>query len=75
MKPAMNPKLVAWTLGFAGAALVAISQLDHITWQGVMAAVGGALLGILKLGPDMIRLSDLPPEIRESVRPSKPPKE
>jgi len=76
MKPAMNPKVVTFALLFAGTALVAVSQLDHFTWQGVVAAVGGALLGVLKLGPDMIRLSSLPPELRESVRPSqKPPSE
>ena len=69
MKPAMNPKLVAWCLGIAGAALVAVSQLDHFTWQGVCAAVGGVLLGILKLGPDMIRVSSLPPELQESIKP------
>ena len=59
-----------------GGALVTIAAVDHITWQVVLSTIGGALTaGIAmwdRLPPDAVRLSDLPKEIQDSVRPLPP---
>lgn len=56
-----------------GGALVTVAAVDHITWQVVLSAFGGALTGAMalwdKLPPDAVRISDLPKEIQDSVRP------
>lgn len=68
-KPGVNPRLVQVGLLVIGGILVAISQIEHLTWQSVVGVVGGALIGVLKVGPNQIKLSDLPLELQESVRP------
>jgi hypothetical protein len=82
LKPGMNPKLVAWAFAAIGAVFVQMSKVDHLSWQGVvnalltapdwhvgLAALGGAVVGTLKLGPGQIRLDSLPEEVRASLVP------
>jgi hypothetical protein len=82
LKPGINPKLVTWLLAAVGGVLVQMSKLDHVSMQGVvdalvavpdwhvgLAALGGAVVGMLKLGPGQIRVNDLPEEVRASLVP------
>lgn len=70
-----GPQLRILFMAFGGA-LVTIASVDSLTWQVVVSALGGALTAAMlawdKLPADAVRLSDLPKEIQDSVRP--PPK-
>lgn len=83
MKPGVNPKLVAWIFAAIGGVLVQLSKADSWTMQGILdallttpdwhaglAALGGGVVGTLKLGPGQIRLTDLPEEVRASMVPA-----
>jgi hypothetical protein len=82
VKPGMNPKLVAWLFAAIGGVFVQLSKVDHLSWQSAMdalltvpdwhvglAALGGAVVGTLKVGPGQIRVKDLPEEVRASLVP------
>lgn len=57
-----------WALGMLGAILVAVSHVESLTWTTAIAAVGGAILGNLKTGPNQISLTQLPAEFAEFMR-------
>jgi hypothetical protein len=78
----MNPKLVAWLFAAIGGVFVQLSKVDHLSWQSAvdallsvpdwhvgLAALGGAVVGTLKVGPGQIRVKDLPEEVRASLVP------
>jgi hypothetical protein len=56
-----------------GGALVTIASFDNLTWQVVVSTLGGALTAAMlawdKLPADAVRISDLPKEIQDSMRP------
>lgn len=60
-----------------GGALVTVAAADTLTWQVVLAAIGGAIAsGVAmwdRLPPDAVRISDLPKEVQDSVRPPPEP--
>lgn len=57
----------------AGGALVTIAAANQLTWQVVIGALGGALTAAVaawdRLPADAVRISELPKEIQDSVRP------
>ena len=59
-----------------GTALATIAAANQLTWQVVVGALGGALTGAVamwdRLPPDAVRISELPQEIQDSVRPKVP---
>lgn len=82
MKPGINPKLVSWILAAIGGVFVQLSKADSPTaqgildaliavpdWHALLAALGGGVMGMLKLGPGQIRVKDLPEEVRASLSP------
>jgi hypothetical protein len=70
-----GPQVRILLMSFGGA-LVTIAAVDTITWQVVMSTLGGALTaGVAmwdRLPSDAVRISDLPKEIQDSVRPPPP---
>ena len=59
-----------------GGALVTVASVDTLTWQVVLSAIGGAIAaGVAmwdRLPPDAVRLSDLPKEVQDTLRPPPP---
>ena len=85
-KPTVTPGATSWALAAAGAVLIALSRMETLSVQSVLdaaltvpdwhvglAVLGGALFGVLKLGPGQLRLSSLPTEVRESIKPGPKP--
>jgi hypothetical protein len=56
-----------------GGALATVAAANQLTWQVVVGALGGALTGAVamwdRLPPDAVRISELPREYQDSIRP------
>jgi len=69
-----GPQIRILLMSFGGA-LVTIAAVDTITWQVVLSTFGGALTaGVAmwdRLPPDAVRLSELPQEMQDTLRPPK----
>lgn len=73
MKPTISPELMRTVLTILGWTLSALAVSQQLTWQTVLAALGGAIATWLRIPRDAVRISDLPKEIQDSVRPPPPP--
>lgn len=55
-----------------GLALSTLAVSQQLTWQTVVAAIGGAVTTWLHLPSDTVRLRDLPQEWQDTLRPPRP---